>query len=69
MTADEAAREIADLRNRVQRLEDAIEGLVRYTPRLCPPIPAVRPTVGHREPDGGPQGDAWPPGATFAGWR
>jgi hypothetical protein len=77
MTPDETARELADLRKRVQRLEDALEGLFLHRPRLVTGLRRHDAAVGHREalrgqaegreePGGG---DAWPPGATFAGWR
>jgi hypothetical protein len=70
MTADEAAREIADLRKRVQRLEDALEGLLLYRPRLVAGLGAPDQPVARREAvQKWVEADRWPPGATFGGWR
>ena len=70
MTADEAAREIADLRKRVQRLEDAFEGLLLLRPRLLAGLGAPDEPVARREAvEKRIEGQAWPPGSTFGGWR
>jgi hypothetical protein len=76
MSPSEAVREIADLQKRVQRLEDALEGLLLLRPRLLAGLGAPDEPVARREAvramteaERLPQGDAWPPGSTFGGWR
>ena len=69
MSPDEAAREIADLRKRVQRLEDALEGLFIHRPRLVDGLCRPGPPVARPEPEEQRWGGTWPPGATFGGWR
>jgi hypothetical protein len=70
MTPDEAAREIADLRSRVQRLEDALDGLLMYRPRLVDGLPAYAASMAReRAIYERAEFDTWPPGATFGGWR